>query len=45
MNNDPTFIFHKRFLGFNLKYMNITEHQFMQSLNVTKLTSEQYGKL
>ena len=44
-NNDPTLTLHKRFWSFNLTYMNITDHQFMQSLNVTKLTPEQLGWL
>ena len=37
----PALTLHKRFLGFNLTYMNITDYWFMQSLNVAKLTPEQ----
>ena len=37
-NNDQTLSLHK---GFNWTYMNITDYQFMQFLNVTRLTSEQ----
>ena len=36
---------HQRCLGFNLTYMNITDYQFMQSLNVTKFTMKQLGQL
>ena len=43
-NNDPTLNLCKRILGFNLTYININ-YQFMQSLNVTKVTPEQLEHL
>ena len=39
-NNDPTLTLHKTFLGFNITYMNVTDYQCMQFLNVTQLTQE-----
>ena len=39
--NDPTLTLHEWFLGFNLTYVNITDYQFMQSINVTELAPEQ----
>ena len=44
--NNPTVTLHKRFLGFNLTYMKITENQLMQYLNVTTmLTPKQLEQL
>ena len=37
-NNDTTLTLHRKFLGFNLACMNITDNQFMQYLNLTKLS-------
>ena len=44
-NIDQMLTLHKQFLGFNLTYMNITDYQFMPSLCVTKLISEQLVQL
>ena len=45
VNNDLTLTKHKWSLGFKLTYIRITDYEFMQSLNVTKVTLEQFERL
>ena len=44
-SNDHTLTLHKLFLRLNLTHMNIMDYQWLQSLNITQLTSEQLKKM
>ena len=45
INNNPTLILQRCFLGVNLTYMNIMDYQIMWSINITNITQDQVEKL